>query len=519
LFDINFSVDLFREKVIYYWKQQARILDLVKDEEKMDHNKSKNERSNRSSKTNKTNKENRRGQLSTILVVVVTAFITTFTGSALNLSIPSMGAEFHASATAIGWIITGYILASAVFSVPFGRLADLTGRKRILVTGILIFTLCSGGAMFASSMVMLLILRVVQGFGAAMIFSTNTAVLISAFSPEKRGKVLGYSIASTYIGLSAGPVVGGMMNHYFGWRSIFLLTFLVSAVVFFIAANKLPAGEAEKNGQTMDILGNLLYISMLALIMFGLSTVSTLVYAKYLMIAGVILFAIFIVHELRVKAPIVEVRLFAHNIGYSFSNLAAMMNYGATFALGYLLSIYLQVVKGFDSQISGLILISQPLMMAILSPYTGRLSDRVSPFKLASFGMALCALGLFSFIFISEHYSLPLIIVNLIVVGIGFAFFSSPNTNAVMACVEKEDYGVASSILATMRSIGHSTSMAIVTFIVARQMGNITLKEAEPKLLVETMHISFIVFTCVCAAGIFISLKRKMPAQGTKEGE
>jgi fucose permease len=151
-----------------------------------------------------------------------------------------------------------------------------------------------------------------------------------------------------------------------------------------------------------------------------------------------------------------------------------------------------------------------------LSPYCGRLSDRVSPFKLASFGMGLCALGLFIFIFISEDYPLPLIIANLILVGIGFAFFSSPNTNAVMSCVEKKDYSVASSILATMRSIGHSVSMAVVTVIVAWQIGDATLADAEPETLVKTMHISFIIFTCVCAAGIFISLKRK-PQQGREE--
>ncbi len=455
-------------------------------------------------------------QLSTMLVVIITAFITTFTGSALNLSIPSMGEEFHVGAAAVGWIITGYILAAAVLAVPFGRLADLTGRKRILVIGIFIFALCSGGSAFVRSMEMLLFLRALQGLGGAMIFSTNIAVLISAFPPEKRGKVLGYSVASTYIGLSAGPVVGGIMNHYLGWRSIFVLTFVISAVVFAIAAKKLPEGKPDNHGQTMDFLGNILYISMLTLIMFGLSTVSTIPYAKYLIAGGIVLFVLFVLHELKTESPIVEVRLFAHNIGYSFSNLAALLNYGATFALSYLLSIYLQVVMGFGSQISGLVLISQPLMMAILSPYCGRLSDRVSPFKLASFGMALCALGLFSFIFISENYPFPLIIVNLLVVGVGFAFFSSPNTNAVMACVEKQDYSVASSILSTMRSIGHSASMAVVTFIVSTQMGNATLSEAEPGSLVKTMHISFIVFTCVCAAGIFISLKRKHPKNGTK---
>lgn len=457
------------------------------------------------------NDTNRDGSIrrSTLFVVIITAFITTFTGSALNLSIPSMGAEFHAGASMIGWIVTGYILASAVLSVPFGRLADLTGRKRILVTGIAVFTICSGAAAFAGSLTVLLAIRVTQGVGAAMIFSTNTAVLISAYPPEKRGKVLGYSIASTYIGLSAGPVAGGVLNHYLGWRSIFVLTCAVSAVVFFTAAKRLPGTKAEARGQSMDYLGNLLYVSMLTLIMFGLSTVAAFTAAKYLIAAGIVLFVAFILHELKAESPIVEVRLFAHNIGYTFSNLAALMNYGATFALGYLLSIYLQLVRGYDSQISGLILICQPLMMAILSPYAGKLSDRISPFRLASFGMGLCALGLFSFIFISERYPLILIILNLIVVGIGFAFFSSPNTNAVMACVEKKDYGVASSILATMRSVGHSSSMAIVTFIVSHQMGSLALTDAEPAQLVRTMHIAFIVFTCVCAAGIFISLKRK----------
>ena len=458
-------------------------------------------------------KKTRSIQLTTIFVVIITSFVTTFTGSALNLSVPAIGDEFHTSATFIGWIVTGYILAAAVLSVPFGRMADLTGRKRILVTGILIFSLCSGGAVFAWSIHVLLIFRIVQGIGAAMIFSTNMAVLISVFSPEKRGKVLGYSIASTYIGLSAGPVVGGFLNHYLGWRSIFMVTFAVSIIVFFTAAKKLPktaVPQQEKSlRERLDFLGNILYIAMLTSMMYGLSSFSTQFYARYLICLGVVLFIIFVYHELKTDSPIIEIRLFAHNLSYLFSNIAALLNYGATFALGYLLSIYLQVVMGFESQISGLILISQPLIMALLSPYAGRLSDRVSPFKLASFGMGLCALGLCSFIFISEQYPLPLIIVNLVVVGIGFAFFSSPNTNAVMACVEKEDYSVASSILATMRSIGHSSSMAVVTFIVAQQMGNITLSEAEPGMLVQTMHIAFIVFTCVCAVGIFISLKRK----------
>lgn len=243
--------------------------------------------------------------------------------------------------------------------------------------------------------------------------------------------------------------------------------------------------------------------------MYGLSVLSTVAMAKYLILLGVILFIIFIYRELKIDNPIIQVRLFRRNRSYLLSNLAALLNYGATFAVGYLMSIYLQVVKGYDSQISGIILISQPLIMALLSPYAGRLSDRISPFKLASFGMALCTLGLISFSFISVDYPLYLIIANLLVVGLGFAIFSSPNTNAVMACVEPEDYGVASSILATMRTLGQSSGMATLSFIIANIMGGISLSDADPIILVSAMRISFIVFTGVCAVGVFFSMQRK----------
>lgn len=448
-------------------------------------------------------------QLTTLAVAMVTSFIATFTGSALNLSIPAIGSEFQIAAASIGWIVNGFILASAALSVPFGRLADITGRRRILLTGIFLFAVSSGAAGFVSSMGALLVFRVLQGIGGAMIVSTNMAVLISVFPPEKRGKVLGYVIGATYTGLMAGPVAGGFLNHQFGWRSIFLMTFAVSIIVFLIAAWKLPKAPAVQSGQSMDVLGSLLYIAMIICILYGFSAYSAVTAAKYLILLGILLFALFVAHGLRAQSPVIQIRLFRRNRSYLLSNLAALLNYGATFALGYLLSIYLQVIKGYDSQFSGLILISQPLIMAILSPYAGRLSDRISPFKLASWGMALCALGLFSFTFVSADYPLYVIILNLFVVGLGFALFSSPNTNAVMACVEPPDYGVASSILATMRTIGQSASMAAVTFILAHVMGTIPLAEADLGLLLSAMRTAFVAFTCVCALGVFFSMRRK----------
>ena len=448
-------------------------------------------------------------QRAIITVVIITAFITTFTGSALNLSVPDIGDQFGVSAGTVGWLITGYTLAVAAFSVPLGRLADITCRKTVLVAGIVIFVVCCAAAVFSVSMVMLLAVRIIQGIGASMIFSTNTAVLISAFPGERRGRVLGYSLASTYVGLSAGPVIGGFLNYNFGWKSIFMLTGLLGAIAFFAAIFKLPGEKSENRGKSPDMSGNILYVIFIVMMMYGLSEIGKGMIYVLITAVGVILGILFIIHESRSEDPIVNVTLFRENKGYAFSNISAMLNYGATFAISYLISIYLQVVMGYSSQTAGLIMIFQPIIMAVLSPVMGRFSDRISPFKMSSVGMAFCAAGTFIFIFIGRETQIFVIIMALVITGLGFSLFSSPNTNAVMSCVDKAEYGVASSILATMRSIGHTLSMVIVTITVTMLIEDMPLADAPAEVLIKVIRISFIVFTLICTAGDFISLKRK----------
>lgn len=450
-----------------------------------------------------------------ITVVVITAFITTFTGSALNLSIPDIGSQFGASAGRMGWLVSGYTLSVAAFSVPFGRLADITSRRNVLIAGIVLFVACCIAALLSGSMAMLLISRVMQGVGAAMIFSTNTAVLISAFPGEQRGRALGYSLASTYVGLSAGPVIGGALNHNFGWRSIFVFIGILGVVALAAALMKLPAEKRTEphapgaGRRSFDAAGNVIYMISIFLLMYGLSEAGNGAVYIAVAAAGAAAGIIFVSHEMKSADPVVDIRLFRENKGYAFSNLSAMLNYGATFAISYLISIYLQVVMGYSSQTAGLIMIFQPLIMALLSPVAGRLSDRFSPFRMSSLGMALCAAGTFMFIFTGLQTHLVFIIAALVVTGLGFAMFSSPNTNAVMSCVEKEDYGVASSILATMRSIGHTFSMVIVTITVTVLASDMALADVPADVLIKVIRVSFIVFTAICIAGVFISLKRE----------
>lgn len=487
----------------------------------------------------------------TILVVVLTAFVTTFTGSALNLSIPDLSQEFHAGAGMVGWLVTGYTLAVAACSVPAGRVADITSLKSVLAIGVGLFTICCIAAVFSISIMMLILIRVVQGIGAAMIFSTNTAVLLKAFPAENHGRVIGYSLAATYAGLSSGPVLGGFLNQHFGWKAIFIVTGVITTAAC-IAVFRLPGDKNVKNLKTdscgeshhpltdtdlhgktlqqlvrrksnqqqdpeepltkphsLDLTGNLLYLISIVLLMYGLSEIGKGWISPVLAGVGLAVGMFFLRHEYRTEEPAVDIRMFRENIGYGFSNLSALLNYGATFAISYLVSIYLQVVQGFSSQATGLIMIAQPAIMAGLSPVAGKLSDRFSPFKLSSIGMGLCALGTCLFVFLNQGTSLWIVITALIITGFGFALFSSPNTNAVMSCVEETNYGVASSILATMRSIGHTISMVIVTIIVTCCMGDASLAEASPGILIRVIRIAFIIFTGICIAGVFISLKRR----------
>ena len=446
----------------------------------------------------------------TVIVVILTAFATSFTGSSLNLSIPAIAADYLVSASLVGWLATIYALSVAAFSVPFGRVADITSRKKILMTGLGIFLGCCILSAFSPSFSVLLALRFVQGIGASMIFSTNTAVIIAAYPPEMRGKAIGYSLASTYVGLSSGPVIGGIMNSQLGWRSIFIFTGSLCILAFILAALRLPGDQAAAVGRPLDLKGNILYILFIIPFMYGLSMLSRPgVAAAALTAAGIAAGVLFVLHEYRQEDPAVNVRLFVSNIGFGLSNLSALFNYSVSMAMSYLVSLYLQSALGFPSHKAGLIMVSQPLMMALFTTLMGKLSDRVSPFSLSSAGMAVTGLGISTFIFVGADTDVRLIIAALIVTGFGFSMFSSPNTNAIMSCVEKKDYGVASSLVSTMRTIGQTVGMVIVTLIVTARLGDLPLAEASPEELIGVIHVSFIFFVILCAIGVVISLQRK----------
>lgn len=446
-------------------------------------------------------------RLPALLVATLASFFTPFMASAINIALPSIGSEFAADAILLSWIPTAYLLASAVFAVPFGRIADIHGMKKIFTYGIIVFTVATFLSGAAPSVLSLIAFRVLQGIGSAMIFVTGLAIITSVYPPKERGKAIGINIASVYIGLSMGPVLGGIVTQYLGWRSIFYAIIPLGLLVIALTALKVKGEWAECRGEKFDTSGSIIYGIALIMLMYGFSILPEEL-GIILLILGIIGILGFALFELRVKNPVFEVRLFK-NITFGFSSLAALINYSSTFAVVFLLSLYLQYIKGLDPQFAGIVLVAQPAVMAITAPVAGRLSDRFSAGLIASIGMAVTAISLFCFIFLDNNSSLEFIIAILLVLGFGLGLFSSPNTNAIMGSVKKRFYGIASATVGTMRLIGQMLSMGVAMLIFSIFIGNVQILPGNYPALLTSIKVVFTIFIILCVVGIFASLVRK----------
>jgi EmrB/QacA subfamily drug resistance transporter len=442
-----------------------------------------------------------------LVVATLSAFMTPFMGSSINIALPSIAEEFGIDAVLLSWIPSSYLLATAVCLVPFGRLADIYGRKRIFGLGMVAFSLSSLLCAASFSTPMLICFRVFQGVGGAMIFSTGVAILTSVFPPQERGKVLGFNVAAVYTGLSLGPVLGGVLTHYFTWRSIFLLNIPFGIVIICLLLLKMKVEWAEAKGEKFDFIGAAIYGVAILGVIYGLSLLPSLRSLLYLIIGSLALF-VFVKRALKVKGPVFDLHLFMTNRVFAFSNLTALINYSGVFALTFLLSLYLQHIKGLGAQGAGLILISQPIVMALCSLFAGRLSDKIEPRIVASAGMALITFGLLLLVFLAPDSGMGFIIGAQVVLGLGFGLFSSPNTNAIMGSVERKFYGLASGSVATMRVLGMMISMAVATLTFSVFLGRVQITPEHYDSFMKAVKAAFIVFSLLCFGGIFTSLVR-----------
>jgi EmrB/QacA subfamily drug resistance transporter len=446
--------------------------------------------------------------LTTVLVITtISSFLTPFMGSSINIALPSIGKFFHADVILLNWVATAFLLSSSIFLLPMGKLADTTSRKKVFLTGIIFFTLSTMFCALSGNISMLIMFRVFQGIGGAMIFSTAVAILTSSYPLNKRGKVLGINVAATYIGLSLGPTIGGILVKNLGWQSVFWFIVPVGFLVIFLALLFLKDEKTASFETKFDYTGTILYAAFLASLMYGFSILpQTKGFA--LIAISLILVTVFTFYEQKTTFPLLNINLLKVNKVFRYSNLAAFINYASTFAVTFLLSFYLQYIKQLNAQQAGFILLFQPILMAILSPFTGNLSDKIEPRIVATIGMSLSTIGLIMLAFISFDTSIMYIIFSLVILGTGFALFSSPNTNAVMSSVEKQHFGIASATLGTMRLTGQMFSMGMAMLIFSVFIGKNLIDSKHFVGLIYSLNFSFALFSLFSFAGIFASFIR-----------
>jgi MFS family permease len=347
-----------------------------------------------------------------------------------------------------------------------------------------------------------------QGIGAAFSSTTGAAILVAEFLPKHRGRVLGIGVSAVYLGLAFGPFFGGFLTQYLGWRSIFFFSsgfgFIATILAFLFLGKDILEKASNKK---IDLKGTVFYMLGLVSLTYGSARIPALL-GWLLMGTGIILLIVFWMFENKSFRPVLETKLFTRNRLFAFSNLAALVNYSATFSIIFLLSLYLQKVKGLAPRDAGMILVAQPIVMAIFSPYAGRLSDRIQPRYLATIGMTMCTLGLAAFAFLSESTPIGIIVFFLFWVGLGFALFSSPNMNTIMSSVEKNQLGLASGTAATMRVVGQIISMTIATIFFAVLFQKQSVEIVSNPIFLKALKLGFISSAIISLAGIYFSFSR-----------
>ena len=452
--------------------------------------------------------KNRRKNQSILLVVAITSFMGTFLVSAVNIALPSIEHDFSLSALQLSWIITSFILGMALFMLPAGVWGDNSDNTKLFKLGLIIFTLSSAICYIAPNGTWLIAARFLQGIGAAFSGTTGNAILVSSFPAERRGRVLGISVSAVYSGLALGPLLGGIITQSFGWRNLFLIAvvfgvFTTVISIIYLKSQKGRTRITKKN----DWIGTLLFMTSLTTLVYGSSQIPS-VAGWTLMVISLLLMLLFWKIEGRVENPLLNTALFTKNRLFTYSNMSALINYTATFAIVFFLSLYLQKIQNLSPREAGAIIIAQPVVMAIFSPIVGRLSDRIQPRYFATLGMAMCTIGLFMLSFLSHATPIPYIVGVLIWVGLGFALFSSPNMNTIMSSVERKQYGQASGLASSMRVFGQIISMSIITLLISINFGNQSIEAVSDVLFLRALKWGFMIFAIIGVPGIYFSYFR-----------
>src|SRR6266487_4200977 len=464
------------------------------------------------------------GKWAVLAIVAVGVFMATLDSSIVNISLPTIAHSFGVPLSgAVEWVIIAYLVITAAVLMTAGRVADMIGRKPIWAGGLIVFTLGSALCGAAPTLGFLIAARALQGLGGALIMSISPAMLTRAFAASERGRALGLNAVVVALGVSTGPTLGGIITANLSWRWIFFVNLPIGIVgviaTLLVLTERLHRGEGK-----FDPLGALLLGIGLATLTLGVSFGQEWGWTSPLLLStlavSVVAFCFLVVVERRVAHPIIAFSLLRRRVFLS-ANTSLILSFLALFAVSFMLPFYLEELRGFPTEVAGLLLTPLPLTIAVFAPFSGALADRIGTRWLAAGGLTLACIGLVLISQLNAHSSVWDIVWRLVVTGLGQALFQSPNNSALMGAAPKGRQGSASGFLATGRVVGQSLSVALAGAVFASLGGaaagralatNNNLSAAEIAALQQIFshgfQITFIVCASIAAIGIFTSLVR-----------
>ncbi|GAB7022015.1 MFS transporter [Salidesulfovibrio brasiliensis] len=451
---------------------------------------------------------------SVLFAITATQFAVPYMVSGVAVALPVIGRELGASAVDLSLVESSYIAAVAMLLLPAGRLCDMFGGGLIFSIGLALYQVITFALGFVHDMEHFVLLRLLQGFAGSMMISPGMALLTEAYPRGERGKAIGISITGVYLGISAGPFLGGIITTTFGWRWLLFTGVIPCLAALWMAVRGLPLTFRRRVEGGFDWLGSILSASGIGLAVFGSSTFDE-PHGMHFLWAGLATLIAFLLWERLCAHPLLDLRLFRGNRPFSFGCLVQYINYTATFGVTFLLSVFLQYGKGMTAQEAGTVLVIQPLTMAVFSPLAGRLSDTMDSHKLAGTGMFVSVVGVALASMIGLETSMWHIVAVLLCVGLGTAFFSTPNMSSIMGSVGARHLGVASAMTAVMRTVGMTSGMILITVVMARLLGDAAVTEENITLYMQALRTSLMTFTAIGIPGImltFMAVSRKETA-------
>lgn len=445
-----------------------------------------------------------------LIAVGVATFMSALDGSVVNTILPVVGDTFGADVATIEWVITIYLLVVSGLLLSFGRLGDIRGHKVVYVSGFAVFIVSSALCGLAPSAWALVGFRALQALGAAMLFANSPAILTKHFPATQRGQALGLQATMTYLGLTVGPSLGGWLTDHFTWRAVFFINVPVGLLALALSTHFIPRDVPTHQPERFDLPGAALFMSGLIALLLGLNQGHAWGWRSPailgLLAIAVLLLGLFLFVEKRIPHPMLDLSLFRHRI-FTASTASAVMNYICIYAILFLLPFYLLQGRNLSPSQAGLLLTAQPLVMAIVSPFSGTLSDRIGSRLLTTLAMVILAGGLLLLSRLGPQTPPGYLVMALCITGLGFGMFASPNNSALMGAAPRHRQGIAAGVLATARNVGMVLGVgiagAIFTTILAH--GEIT---GRPTALFDAVGMGFLVAAGVAVLGALTSMVR-----------